>query len=161
MHARLQTMTYFSKLKVGAYLCTREEWQGVQIVRWWIERIYLMAYQTKLIKEGSWQSLQNLSSVFTFKSRCGDRSTLMVDWMSLYVGLLSQIHWRKFVTHLCITFSIFSHSYQSVVTKWGSERIPWRMLISRPNLCEVYIHFLNPQWDFAEQKPRKYILLLI
>ena len=113
---------------------------------WWLIKLNSL----KKVRDAS---LENIFSVSIFTSRCGDWSTPMVNWMSLSDGLWSRTHWRRFVIHLCKTFLVFSHSYQSVVTKWGSERIPRGMLISRQISRIVYIHFFNPQWD-SKSHPR-------
>jgi len=62
---------------------------------WRMKWVYLMAYQAKLIEEGSDASLQNLSIVSTFIWKCGDWSTLMEDQMSLWLikpNSLQKIH---------------------------------------------------------------------
>jgi len=41
--------------------------------------------------------------------------------MSLFEGLSSQTHWRRFVTHLCRTFPVFPYSYQDVAI----DGLPW------------------------------------
>jgi len=40
----------------------------------------------------------------------------MVDELSISNYLSSWTHWRRFAMHLCRTFLVFSHSYQSVAT---------------------------------------------
>jgi len=52
------------------------------------------------------------------------------DWMSLSDGLSSQTHWRRFVTHLCRTFSLFPHSYQDVVIDRLSWWVEWVYLMA-------------------------------
>ena len=104
---------------------------------WWVIKL-------KWLKKVYDASLQNFFTVFTFISRCGDRSTLMVGWMSLSDGLSSQTHWRRLVMHFYRTFLLFSHLYQSVATEWGSERTPRGRLISEQNPRGIHIHLWSP-----------------
>jgi len=70
-----------------------------------------MAYQSKLIEEYSWR-------IFTEPFYCIHIHIKM--WWSIdsHKGsneftwwLIKPTHWRRFVTHLCWTFSLFRHSY--------------------------------------------------
>ena len=93
---------------------------------WWrIEWVYMMAYQANLLKKIHDASLQNLSIVSTFISRCGDRSTLM-EQMSLSDGLSSQLIeeglWRIFAEAF---YCIHIH-----IKMWWSTLIEDRMSLS-------------------------------
>ena len=90
---------------------------------WWL----IKSNSLKKIRD---TSLQNLFTVFTLISRCGDRSTLMENQMSLSNGLSSQTHWRRFVTHHCRTFRLYPHSYQVVVIDRLLWRIEWVYLMA-------------------------------
>ena len=50
--------------------------------------------------------------------------------MSLSDGLLSQTHWRRFVTHLYKIFPLYPRSYQDVVIDRLSWRIEWFYLMA-------------------------------
>jgi len=77
---------------------------GLNEFIWWL----IKPNSLKKVRDAS---LQNLFIVFTFISRCDDRSTLMEDRMSLSDSLSSQTQWRRFMMHLYKTFSLFPHSY--------------------------------------------------
>jgi len=79
---------------------------------------------SQLIEEGPWCIFAESSHCIHIHIMCGDRSTFIEDQMILSNGYSSQAHWRRFVMHLCRTFSLFTHLYQSVATKWGLKRTP-------------------------------------
>jgi len=60
-------------------------------------------------------SLQNLSIVSTFISRCGVRSTLIENQMSYLMAYQAKLIKKRFVMRLCRTFPLYPHSYQDVV----------------------------------------------
>jgi len=117
---------------------------------WWLIKL-------NSLKKVHDASLQNLSIESTFISRCGDQLTLMEDRMSLSNSLSIQTHWGRFVTHHYRNFPLFSHSYQSVVTRWGSKKTPQGRLISKQNPTEFIslISSLSAQW-----KPKRYTALI-
>jgi len=109
----------------------------------WLNEFIWWLIKLNSLKKVRDTSLQNLFNVSTSINRCGDRSTPMVDEMSSFDDLSSWTHWRRFVMHLCRTFPVFPHSYQSVAIEWGSERMSWEALISGQNPHRVFIH-LSP-----------------
>ena len=103
-----------------------------------LEWAYLMIYQANTLKNVRDAFLQNLSIVSSFISRCGDRSTLMEDRMSLSDSLSSQTHWRRFGMHLCRTFPFTSRcgDQSTLIEDWMilsdglSSQTHWRIFVT-------------------------------
>jgi len=89
-----------------------------------------MAYQAKLIEECSWHIFAEPFHCTIFILRCGIRSTLIQNRMSLSDDLSIQTHWRRFVVYLCRTFPLFLHWYQDMVIDRLLWRIEWVYLMA-------------------------------
>ena len=89
-----------------------------------IEWVYLMTYQVELIEEISWCIFTEPLQCFHIHIKIWWSIDLHDWWNKSIWWLIEPAHRIKLVMHLHRTFSVFSHSYQSVVTDWTSERIP-------------------------------------